>query len=189
MGYKGLRDKRSPVKMLLLSQPLNRRPRMVSINQALRSVKEDLAKLLEPESIFSICREAGHKWRKSRLNPAVLIHLFVMQILSGNTACTHLRHLSGLAFTASAYCQARKRLPLKVSNYWCTACVSSWVERVMRVPDGWATACGVWTVRARRCPTHPSYKDISVSRVVKNLVVDSPWPPPFPSCMPGQDCC
>lgn len=87
---------------------------MVSINQALRSVKEDLAKLLEPESIFSICREAGHKWRKSRLNPAVLIHLFVMQILSGNTACTHLRHLSGLAFTASAYCQARKRLPLKV---------------------------------------------------------------------------
>ena len=87
---------------------------MVSINHSLRLVKEDLANLLEPESIFGICRDVGHHWRKSLLNPAVLIHLFVMQILSGNTACTHLRHLSGLAFTASAYCQARKRLPVQV---------------------------------------------------------------------------
>ena len=68
---------------------------MVSINHALRSVKEDLANLLEPESIFGICREVGHHWRKSPLNPAVLIHLFVMQILCCNTACTHLRLLSG----------------------------------------------------------------------------------------------
>ena len=87
---------------------------MVSVNKALRTVKEDVAKLLDPESIFRICRMAGHKWYKSRLNPAVLIHLFVMQILSGNTACTHLRQLSGLEFSASAYCQGRMRLPLKV---------------------------------------------------------------------------
>ena len=87
---------------------------MVSINHVIRTVKEDVADLLEPESIFGICREVGHKWRKSLLNPAVLIHVFVMQILSCNTACTHLRLLSGLSFTASAYCQARKRLPLKV---------------------------------------------------------------------------
>ena len=87
---------------------------MVSINHAIRTVKEDLANLLEPESIFGICREVGHTWRRSLLNPAVLIHLFVMQILLCNTACTHLRLVSGLSVTASAYCQARKRLPLKV---------------------------------------------------------------------------
>lgn len=87
---------------------------MVSINHSLRRVKDDLARLLDPESVFEVCRDSGHKWRMSRLNPAVLIHLFVMQILSGNSACTNLRHLSGLVFTASAYCQARKRLPLKV---------------------------------------------------------------------------
>src|SRR5882724_13208254 len=36
------------------------------------------------------------------------------QILHGNTACTHLRHLTKLNVTASAYCQARMRLPLRV---------------------------------------------------------------------------
>ena len=87
---------------------------MVSINHAIRLVKDDLANLLDPESIFCICREVGHQWRRCVLNPAVLIHVFVMQILSCNTACTHLRLLSGLSFTASAYCQARKRLPLAV---------------------------------------------------------------------------
>lgn len=87
---------------------------MVSIQQAIQSVKDDLANLLEAESIFKICRTAGHTWRMSLLNPAVLIHLFIMQILNRNTACSHLRHLSGLSFTASAYCQARMRLPLQV---------------------------------------------------------------------------
>jgi len=87
---------------------------MVSVNHALRVVKEDIANLLEPESIYAVCRDVGHKWRTSLLNPAVLIHLFTMQIVSCNTACTHLRLLSGLSFTASAYCQASKRLPLNV---------------------------------------------------------------------------
>jgi hypothetical protein len=42
------------------------------------------------------------------------IQLFFAQILHGNTACTHLRHLTKLDVTASAYCQARRRLPLAV---------------------------------------------------------------------------
>jgi hypothetical protein len=40
--------------------------------------------------------------------------LFVLQILHGNTAISHLRHFSKRAFTPSAYCQARGRLPLAV---------------------------------------------------------------------------
>ena len=42
------------------------------------------------------------------------IHLFVLQVLHGNTACAHLPHLAGIAFTDSAYCEARSRLPLAV---------------------------------------------------------------------------
>jgi hypothetical protein len=42
------------------------------------------------------------------------LHLFILQVLNQNTAMTHLPHLSGERFTASAYCQARRRLPLKL---------------------------------------------------------------------------
>jgi hypothetical protein len=37
---------------------------------------------------------------------------FRLQILHGNTACSHLPHLSGLRFSASADCQARMKLLL-----------------------------------------------------------------------------
>ncbi len=87
---------------------------MVNLHDWLRRVKEDLASLLDDSSVFSICRSEGYRWRMGPLNPAVLIRLFVLQILHSNTACGHLRHLSGLSFTASGYCQARMRLPLKV---------------------------------------------------------------------------
>jgi hypothetical protein len=40
--------------------------------------------------------------------------LFFVQVVNGNTACTHLRHLTKINVTASAYCQARSRLPLDV---------------------------------------------------------------------------
>jgi len=48
------------------------------------------------------------------LDPVTTIQLFFVQILHGNTACTHLRHLTKLNVTASAYCQARMKLPLPV---------------------------------------------------------------------------
>lgn len=87
---------------------------MVTIDQALAGVKADLSDLLSTQAILAKCRQIGHVWRESLLNPATTLHLFIMQILSGNTACSHLHHLSGLGFTASAYCQARARLPLRV---------------------------------------------------------------------------
>jgi hypothetical protein len=40
------------------------------------------------------------------------MQLFLLQILHRNTACRHLPHLSGLRFSAAAYCQARAKLPL-----------------------------------------------------------------------------
>jgi hypothetical protein len=85
-----------------------------SITQALKQFKRDLIPYLNPKAIHQACQQAGHTWRERLLDPVTTVHLFVLQILHGNTAITHLRHPSGLVFTASAYCQARLRLPLDV---------------------------------------------------------------------------
>jgi len=71
-----------------------------------------LPQLVKSSLILDACHAAGHTWRDSVLNPLATITLFLIQILHGNTACEHLRHLSPLRFTASAYCQARRRLPV-----------------------------------------------------------------------------
>lgn len=42
------------------------------------------------------------------------LRLFLLQVLSGNTAITHLRQLSGIDFAPSSYCEARLRLPLRL---------------------------------------------------------------------------
>src|ERR671914_605438 len=71
------------------------------------------AVLLQPDAILTVCREIGSTtWRARVLTRVTTIRLFLSQILHGNTACTHLPHLSGLRFSAAAYCQARAKLPL-----------------------------------------------------------------------------
>ena len=56
----------------------------------------------------------GYSWRNRTLDPAATISLFLLQILNGNTACQHVVHFGRWAFTASAFCKARQRLPLAV---------------------------------------------------------------------------
>src|SRR4030095_1413215 len=74
----------------------------------------DWTSQLEPEAILAACRGVAYRWRERILDPVTTIHLFFVQILHGNTACTHLRHLTKHPVTASAYCQARMKLPLAV---------------------------------------------------------------------------
>ena len=45
--------------------------------------------------------------RERTLTPVVTTYLFLQQFLDGNRPCGRLRHLSGLDFTDTAYCQAR----------------------------------------------------------------------------------
>jgi hypothetical protein len=72
------------------------------------------ATLLRPDAILAVCREIGSTaWRDRRLTPVTTVQRFLWQILHGHTACHHLPHLSGLRFSAAAYCQARARLPLR----------------------------------------------------------------------------
>lgn len=87
---------------------------MVTILPALRQVREDLAGLLERKEVERICRELEYEWRERQLDPYTTLHLFILQMVNRNTAMTHLPHLSGERFTASAYCQARQRLPLEL---------------------------------------------------------------------------
>ncbi len=53
-------------------------------------------------------------WRERLLTPVVMVRLFLMQILFGNTSITHLRQLSGIDFAPASYCQARMRMPLQL---------------------------------------------------------------------------
>ena len=87
---------------------------MASVASALQRIKQDLDPFLPESSIMAACRQAGHRWRERKLGPVTTIHLFILQVLCFNTAMNHLRHLSKTAVKASAYCKARKRLPLKV---------------------------------------------------------------------------
>jgi hypothetical protein len=64
--------------------------------------------------ILDICRQASHRFRKRKFDPVITVHLFILQILKGNTAILHLRHLVAGGVNAAAYCRARMRLPLAV---------------------------------------------------------------------------
>jgi len=87
---------------------------MVSIPQALRQIKQSPHAILEPTLIESVCSELGLEWRQTELAPPVTIAWFIRQVIEGNVSCAALRQIAGGAFSASAYCQARARLPLEV---------------------------------------------------------------------------
>jgi hypothetical protein len=84
------------------------------IDTILKGLRQDVAHRLEPESIRSACRQAGHTWRHCVLNPVAIIHWFVIQVLHGNTSLEHVARLGGGLFTGAAYCLARAFLPLAV---------------------------------------------------------------------------
>ena len=85
------------------------------ISTILNAPRQDLAARLGDDVIGAACRAVGHTWCDScLLTPAAIIHWSLIQVLHGNTALTHVSLLAGRAFSASAFCQARSRLPLTV---------------------------------------------------------------------------
>ncbi len=85
-----------------------------TLTQVVKQFQQDWTAQLEPEAILNACHNVGYEWRDRCLDPVTTTQLFFVQVVNGNTACTHLRHLTKLDVTASAYCQARMRLPLEV---------------------------------------------------------------------------
>lgn len=82
--------------------------------EAVLNFKSNLPSSLELDSLQGFFDSAGLVWRERILTPSRTLHLFILQILHGNTSCTHVRHFSTLKFTAAAFCAARKRIPLGV---------------------------------------------------------------------------
>lgn len=86
----------------------------------------DWAAQLHPDALTAACREAGDTtWRDRLLPPVTTRHLCLGQIRPGHTACSHVPHLSGLRFSASASAQARTILPRDPSGLLLTRLCSS----------------------------------------------------------------
>src|SRR5260370_32906309 len=86
---------------------------MAIIAQALARIKSDPLSFLGGAAGVTQCfTEVGHVWRDRVLTPANTMALFILQVLHGNTAISHLRHLSAIDFAESSYCAARAKLPL-----------------------------------------------------------------------------
>jgi Transposase DDE domain len=83
-----------------------------SILAAVQRIKAEVAQWLTPAAIRELCEAIGHSWRERVLDPVTTVHLFVLQILHGNTACAQVPRLGDVRCTGEAYCQARARLPL-----------------------------------------------------------------------------
>jgi hypothetical protein len=89
-----------------------------SVTTVLQRFKTEWAAQLQPEAIDAACAAVGYTtWRDRLLNPVVTVQVFLLQILHGNTACRHLPQLAGFYCSASAYCQARAKLPLRVLEH------------------------------------------------------------------------
>lgn len=84
------------------------------IDTALRRIRQDVCRHLDNAVVIEACQRVGHVWRPCLLTPFTIVHWFLLQVLNGNTALTHISLLAQRSFTAAAFCQARARLPLSV---------------------------------------------------------------------------
>jgi hypothetical protein len=110
---------------------------MASIAAALARIKQDPLGAIKAPAVEALCDELHHDWRGRQLDPAVTVALFVQQIIHGNAPCTEVRHLAGARFTASAWCQARARLPLAVYEGMLTRVCDLALERTLENQHLW----------------------------------------------------
>jgi hypothetical protein len=62
-----------------------------NITAILQRFTGEWAALLQPDAILAACDEVGStRWRDRVLTPVTTVHLFLLQTLHGNTACSHL---------------------------------------------------------------------------------------------------
>lgn len=96
---------------------------MANIASALSRIKDNPLGAIDRRTVERVCREHHHCWRDRELDPATTVALFLQQVTHGNCPCTEVRHLGRGLFTAQAYCEARRRLPLGVyQDLLCEVC-------------------------------------------------------------------
>ena len=86
---------------------------MATLSASLCHVKEHVEECLPEAFIFKTASDIGHRWRKCTLNPALSLHLFLLQLLA-NVALRGLRRAADITVTAQAICAARMRLPVQL---------------------------------------------------------------------------
>ena len=144
------------------------------LTQVVKQFQQDWTGQLEPEAILTACRGIAYRWRERTLDPVTTIQLFFVQILHGNTACTHLRHLTKLNVTASAYCQARMKLPLTVFEQLLRS-VSHALQHAQLDEGRWLGHRTFWLMaRVFPCPIPPPCKSILANPVNNSPGVVSP---------------
>lgn len=87
---------------------------MASVAQLNRSDKFAVLSQLDEHEVDRICHQKGFHFRDGKLPPGRTVRCFGWQILMGNVTCDAVSHHGDGAFSGSAYCQARQRLPLEV---------------------------------------------------------------------------
>jgi hypothetical protein len=110
---------------------------MASIASALSRIKQLPLEVFNRNAVEKLCRQMGHQWRGRELDPATTLALFIQQVIHGNTPCSEVRHIAGRSFTASAYCQARERLPLGVCQAMLTAVIDKALPLLDRQEHRW----------------------------------------------------
>ena len=139
---------------------------MAIITSALARIKSDpLACLAGGDRVNECFAAVGHRWRDRLLDPAHTIALFILQVLHGNTAISHLRLLSAVDCANGSYCDARSRLPvagvaavveqLSCANRACNDPTSHWLGRRVLMTDA-TTAATPDTLTLQRMWPQPS---------------------------------
>jgi Transposase DDE domain len=130
-----------------------------NIAHAVRQIKSDVAHALDAAVIVRLCHELGHRWRERELDPVTTVRGFLLQVLHGNTACSHVPHLLGKKVSAEAYGLARARLPLALFERLLGEVCRS-LESCLAESARW---CGhrVWTMDGSSCsmPDTPELQD------------------------------
>ena len=102
------------MELLKPTLPHKRSSMSASIEQAAMQIKHDVSKAFDAAAIVALCRSIGYSWRTRQFGPVATIQGFLLQVLHGNTACSHVPRLLGKDVTAEAYGMARSRLPLEL---------------------------------------------------------------------------
>lgn len=110
------------------------------VSQLLARLRRDpLCDLPIADHVNQLLAEQEVVWRDRLLTPLVTLRLFLIQVAHGNCAVAALPRLTGIAFAASSYCEARIRLPLQL--------LQSLLQRVAEL--GERSAANLMTAGAR----------------------------------------
>ena len=160
-----------------------------SILAAVRRIKTEVAHWLTPKAIEDVCSAVGHVWRNRVLDPVTTVHLFVLQILHGNTACAHVPRLGDVRASGEAYGQARAPGCLWLSSSACSGALSIGCAAQTWTMAGGAATAPFWpTAPACRCRTRRRCKSISASRACRRPGAAFPSCTCWPCSMPPLVC-